>query len=51
LTYQTARTDLLKLADAGFLELSRVGNKMYFTPVRDLERRLHGSRSSLGTRR
>lgn len=42
--YQTARTDLLKLADAGFLALSRVGNKMVFTPAPDLERRLQGSK-------
>jgi Fic family protein len=40
--YQTARTDLLKLAEARFLELSRAGNKMVFTPAPDLERRLHG---------
>jgi Fic family protein len=38
--YQTARTDLLKLAEAKFLELSRVGNKMVFTPAPELERRL-----------
>jgi Fic family protein len=38
--YQTARTDLLKLADAGFVEVSKVGNKMIFTPVRDLDRKL-----------
>lgn len=48
--YQTARTDLLKLVDAGFLEMSRVGNKMYFTPVRELERRLHGSGTRARTR-
>lgn len=40
--YQTARTDLLKLAEARFLELSRASNKMVFTPAPDLERRLHG---------
>jgi len=38
--YQTARTDLLKLAEAEFLDISRAGNKMIFTPVRDLDRKL-----------
>lgn len=42
--YQTARTDLLKLSSAGFLDLSRSGNKMVFTPAPDLERRLQGSK-------
>jgi len=38
--YQTARTDLLGLVEHGFLEQSKLGKKMYFTPVRDLARRL-----------
>lgn len=38
--YQTARTDLLKLAAARFLKQSRVGHKMVFTPAPGLERRL-----------
>lgn len=42
--YQTARTDLLGLVQRGFLEQSKIGKKMYFTPVRDLERKLKPSR-------
>lgn len=38
--YQTARTDLLGLAERGYLEQSRIGKKLFFTPARDLERRL-----------
>lgn len=38
--YQTARTDLLGLAEGGYLDQSKIGKKMVFSPVRDLERRL-----------
>lgn len=38
--YQTARTDLLSLADAGLLTKSEAGKKLVFRPVRDLEKRL-----------
>lgn len=38
--YQTARTDLLGLVALGYLEQFKVGKKLYFIPVRDLERRL-----------
>jgi Fic family protein len=42
--YQTARTDLLGLAEGGYLEMHKIGKKMVFSPVRDLERRLRPSR-------
>jgi len=38
--YQTARTDLLGLAEVGLLTKSEAGKKLVFRPVRDLERRL-----------
>lgn len=38
--YQTARTDLLSLAEAGLLTKSEAGKKLVFRPVRDLEKRL-----------
>jgi Fic family protein len=38
--YQTARTDLLKLVSAGFLEQFKSGKKLYFTPVKDIVRKL-----------
>ncbi len=38
--YQTARSDLLNLRDRGLLEAMKIGREWYFTPVRDLERRL-----------
>jgi hypothetical protein len=38
--YQTARTDLLGLVTAGFLDQSKTGKKLYFTPVRGLDRKL-----------
>ena len=38
--YQTARTDLLELADLGLLEASKLRNRWRFLPVADLERRL-----------
>jgi Fic family protein len=40
--YQTARTDLMGLVNRGFFEQGKVGKKLYFVPVRDLERRLGG---------
>ncbi|MGE0871551.1 MAG: hypothetical protein AB7P03_23530 [Kofleriaceae bacterium] len=39
--YQTARTDLLGLAERGFLEQTRIGKRMYFTGARDLAKRLN----------
>lgn len=42
--YQTARTDLLGLVQRGFLEQGKAGKKLYFTPVRDLSRRLSSSK-------
>lgn len=44
--YQTARTDLLKLVDTGFLALSRSGNKMIFAPADELAHRLRAPRRS-----
>lgn len=38
--YQTARTDLLSLAEAGLLMKSEAGKKLVFRPARDLEKRL-----------
>jgi Fic family protein len=38
--YQTARTDLLGLADAGLLVKREAGKKLVFRPAPDLERRL-----------
>ncbi len=38
--YQTARTDLLGLADAGLLAKNEAGKKLVFRPVRDLDKRL-----------
>jgi Fic family protein len=38
--YETARTDLLGLVERGFLEQHKLGKKLYFTPVRDLPRKL-----------
>ncbi len=39
-TYQTARTDLLKLVDLGLLEKIRIGRAFAFNAVGDLERKL-----------
>jgi len=39
-TVQTARTDLLALAKAGFLEQSRRGRELIFLSPKDLERRI-----------
>jgi len=38
--YQTARTDLLDLADRGLLSRRKVGRTLYFFPKRDLAKRL-----------
>lgn len=38
--YQTARTDLMGLAELGLLVKSESGRKLVFRPARDLERRL-----------
>jgi Fic family protein len=38
--YQTARTDLLGLARRGFMVQGKIGKKLYFTPVRDIQRKL-----------
>lgn len=38
--YQTARTDLLGLVELGYLEQKKQGKGFFFTPVRDLQRRL-----------
>ena len=40
--YQTARFDLLDLAERGLLRSRKVANTWYFTPVADLESRLSG---------
>jgi len=42
--YQTARTDLLGLVERGFLEQSKLGKKLYFTPARDIQRKLKPTR-------
>lgn len=38
--YQTARTDLLGLVARDFLVQSKIGKRLYFTPARDLSRKL-----------
>jgi Fic family protein len=38
--YQTARTDLLGLVALGYMEQGKSGKKLYFSPVRDLARKL-----------
>jgi Fic family protein len=38
--YQTARTDLLGLVKRGYLEQFKVGKKLVFTPIQDLNRKL-----------
>lgn len=39
-TYDTARTDLLKLVDIGLLEKIKIGKAFTFTPVKNLKRKL-----------
>ena len=41
-TYETARSDLLKLVELGLLEKSKLGKAFTFTAVRDLKKRLEG---------
>ncbi len=38
--YQTARTDLLDLANRGLLEVEKIGKTWYFTPAGDIEEKL-----------
>ncbi len=38
--YQTARTDLLDLSDRGLLHKRQVGNRLLFTPAKDIRERL-----------
>jgi hypothetical protein len=38
--YQTARTDLLDLAERGLLHARKVGKTWHFTPADDLEQKL-----------
>ena len=38
--YQTARTDLLDLAERGFLDAKKLGRTWHFTPVANLEEKL-----------
>ena len=40
ITYDTARTDLLKLADLGLLDKTKIGRAFAFVPVRELGARL-----------
>lgn len=46
--YQTARMDLLDLVKTGLVAIARTGRPMIFTPVADLESRLHGSPDPAG---
>ena len=39
-TYDTARTDLLKLLELGILEKTKIGNAFVFTPVSNLKNKL-----------
>lgn len=39
-TYQTARTDLLKLTDLGLLQMTKHGRSFSFRPVKNIEERL-----------
>ena len=41
--YQTARTDLLELAELGYLKQFKIGKKLYFAPVGDLAQKLKPS--------
>lgn len=40
ISYETARTDLMELEKQGLLTSLKVGRKMYFTPIKDLETKL-----------
>ena len=48
-TYQTARTDLLKLADFGLLSQTKVGRSFEFIAPRNLLDRVHGAQTNLNT--
>ena len=41
--YQTARTDLLELVEAGLLDARKIRNRWHFNPIADLENRLSGT--------
>lgn len=41
-TYDTARTDLLRLVELGLLEKSKIGKAFAFTATRDLKRAIEG---------
>ena len=43
-SYETARTDLTGLAEAGLLNMAKRGNAFIFTPVADLRERMEGGR-------
>ena len=43
-SYETARTDLMKLAADGMLNMAKRGNAFIFTPVADLRERMEGGR-------
>lgn len=43
-TYDTARTDLLKLVDLGLLEKTKIGRAFVFNAVRDLKQKLESLR-------
>lgn len=49
IVYQTARTDLLGLAQKGYLDIERVGQTMRFLPRKDLARRLKSRRTKRDT--
>lgn len=38
--YQTARTDLIDLAERGLLQAEKIGRRWHYTPVQDLEEKL-----------
>ena len=39
-TYQTARTDLLKLTELGLLHMTKHGRSFTFRPAKNIEKRL-----------
>jgi DeoR/GlpR family transcriptional regulator of sugar metabolism len=47
-THQTARTDLMKLSELGFLEKSNIGRRFIFDVPDDLESRLIGFENQAG---
>jgi Fic family protein len=50
-TYETARTDLLKLAELGLLEKEKIGKAFAFLPVKSLKEKLERLRSTAVRRR